>query len=242
MHRYERAFAELAASAAGLAAEEVAPLVKTAEPGRGDFALPCFPFASRLRRSPVAIASDVAASIPADPRFASIEAAGPYVNAAVDPARLVEELVPEIRRLGERFARSDAGAGRRVVVEFSSPNIAKPLGFHHLRSTMIGSALCRIHRALGYEVAALDFIGDWGKTFGLLAEAFGRFGDRARLEAEGIRYLLEIYVEANRALEEDPSFDEAARAMFRRQEEGDPEAIFGAPKSAHLKRFIRSVS
>jgi arginyl-tRNA synthetase len=112
-----------------------------------------------------------------------------------------------------------------VVIEFSSPNIAKPLGFHHLRSTMIGNALSRIHAALGYDVTALNFLGDWGKTFGLLAEAYGRFGDPAQLETGGISYLLELYVRANRAVEEDPTFDEAARAMFRRQEEGDPEAF-----------------
>jgi len=154
-----------------------------------------------------------------------VEAVGPYINATSEPSRLIGEIVPEIRAAGDRFATSDEGAGKRIVIEFSSPNIAKPLGFHHLRSTMIGNALSRIHAALGYQVTKINFPGDWGKTFGLLAEAFDRFGDRERLAEGGISYLLEMYIAANKASEEDPSFDDAARAMFKRQEEGDPHAF-----------------
>lgn len=225
MHRYERAFARLVADAVGLPEDEVRPLLKVPEPERGDLSVPCFPFAKRLRKNPAAIASELVAAMPTDDRFARIEAVGPYINATIDPARLVGEIVPEIRELGERFATSSSGAGQRVVIEFSSPNIAKPLGFHHLRSTMIGSALRRIHQALGYDVTAINFLGDWGKTFGLLAEAFNHFGDRSAVVEGGISYLLEIYVRANQAIEDDPTFDDAARAMFRRQEEGEPEAL-----------------
>jgi len=235
MQRYERAFSRLIADAAGLAEGEVRPLLKVPEPERGDLSLPCFPFAKRLRKNPAAIAADLVAAIGGDERFALIEAVGPYVNATIEPMRLVREIVPEIRAAGDRFACAEDGAGQRVVIEFSSPNIAKPLGFHHLRSTMIGNSLARIHGALGYQVTAINFLGDWGKTFGLLAEAFARFGDRANVERGGISYLLELYVRANRAVEDDPSFDDAARAMFLRQEQGDPEAL-------ELWRLFRRIS
>jgi arginyl-tRNA synthetase len=225
MRRYQRAFAELIATAAGLELGEVAPLLKTPEPERGDFSLPCFPFAKRLRRSPAAVAADIVAALPVDERFETIEAVGPYVNGRLAPGCFIGSQLDEIRSLGPRFAACDSGLGRRVVVEYSSPNIAKPLGFHHLRSTMIGNALARIHRALGYEVVTINFLGDWGKTFGLLAAAFESFGDPARLEERGISYLLELYLEANRRVDGDPAFDEAARAMFRRQEHGEPRAL-----------------
>jgi len=225
MQRYERAFSRLVADAAGLSEAELRPLLKVPEPDRGDLSLPCFPLAKQLRKSPAVIAAELVAALPDDDRFSRVEAVGPYINATIEPSRLIADVVPEIRTAGDRFATSDAGAGKQIVIEFSSPNIAKPLGFHHLRSTMIGNALSRIHAALGYEVTAINFPGDWGKTFGLLAEAFDRFGDRDRLAEEGISYLLEMYIRANRASEEDPSFDDAARAMFRRQENSDPHAF-----------------
>ncbi|MDD5307516.1 MAG: arginine--tRNA ligase [Deltaproteobacteria bacterium] len=225
MKRYERAFAELAANASGAPVDEIAALVKIPEPDRGDFSLPCFSLAKRLRKSPADVARDVAAAAQGHPFFASIAAVGPYVNATLDSARVVAEIVPEVRRLGDRFACSEARRGAAVVIDYSSPNIAKPLGFHHLRSTMIGNALARIHRALGYTVVGVNFLGDWGKTFGLLAEAFERWGDAGALEKGGISYLLELYVRASHAAKDEPGFDDAARAMFLRQEEGDPRAI-----------------
>ena len=241
MRRYERAFARGIARAGGLDEGRVAELVKVPEPERGDLTLPCFPFAKERRKSPVAIAAELAEAFAPDERFERVEAAGPYLNATIAPGHLVREQVAEIRRRGERFASSEAGAGRTAVVEFSSPNIAKPLGFHHLRSTMIGNALARIHRALGYRVVTINFLGDWGKTFGLLAEAFERWGDRDELEARGIAYLLELYLRANRALEEDDGFDEAARAMFRRQEDGDARALelWGLFRGISLAEFQR---
>ncbi|MFO8071828.1 MAG: arginine--tRNA ligase [Polyangia bacterium] len=235
MLRYERALARLIAAAVEAPADEIRPLIKIPEPGRGDFSLPCFPLAKRMRKNPAAIAAELAATISPAEGFSSVEAVGPYLNVRLDARRLVGELVPEIRAAGDRFAASRLGAGKRVVIEFSSPNIAKPLGFHHLRSTMIGNSLVRIHRALGYEVVALNFLGDWGKTFGLLAEGFRRFGDREKLEREGIAYLLDLYVRSSGEAERDPDFDAAAREMFRRQEEGGTEAL-------ELWRMIREIS
>jgi arginyl-tRNA synthetase len=225
MRRYENAFAEAVARAAGVDAVEIRPHVKTPEEERGDLSFPCFPLAKRLKSAPPKIAAAIAEKLEPSPLFSSIEAAGPYVNARIAAGHLLSTVPQEIRALGDRFGGADVGGGEYVVIDYSSPNIAKPLGFHHLRSTMIGNALARIHRALGYRVAGVNFLGDWGKTFGILAEAFRRFGDPARLEAEGISYLLELYVAANRTLEQDAGFDAAARAMFKAQESGAPEAL-----------------
>ena len=235
MKRYLTAFAEKVASSLDLDPVRVLGLLKTPEPERGDISLPCFPFAKELKKNPAQIAGGLVAELADSPYFPSVQAVGPYLNAFIDPAALMGTIVPEIRDAGTDFATSSEGEGETVVIDFSSPNIAKPLGFHHLRSTMIGNALGRIHRAMGYEVVGINFLGDWGKTFGLLAEAFERFGDRDELARGGISYLLELYVKANKAVEEDPSFDEAARAMFRRQEEGDERAM-------ELWRLFREIS
>ena len=235
MKRYRTAFVEEIARQLGTDPAEVDGLVKIPEADRGDLTLPCFPFARAQKKNPAAIAQELAATFADDPMFEKVEAVGPYVNATIRGAHAMATLVPEIRGAKERFATGSQGGGRTVVIDFSSPNIAKPLGFHHLRSTMIGNALARIHEALGYTVVRINFLGDWGKTFGLLAEAFSRVGDRARLEQEGIAYLLALYIEANRLKESDPGFDEAAREMFRRQEAGDPGAL-------ELWRLFREIS
>lgn len=244
MQRYEKRFVQLISKIVDMPAEELAGYLRTPDADKGDISLPCFPFSKKLKKSPAEIASEIAGQIPADPLFESIAAAGPYLNATIEGAHLVAALVPEILRDADGFAAGDVGEGKTVVVDYSSPNIAKPLGFHHLRSTMIGNALVRIHRALGYKVVGINFLGDWGKTFGLLAEAFDRFGDRGLLEQGGISYLLELYVKANQAAGEDPAFDEAARAMFRRQEERDPHALklWTLFREISLKEFQRIYS
>ncbi|MCP4677788.1 MAG: arginine--tRNA ligase [Deltaproteobacteria bacterium] len=225
MYRYESAFARLVAEATDLSEDEAKGLIRIPEPDKGDLSIPCFPLAKRFRKNPAQIAGEIAEAIGRDPRFSTIAAAGPYLNATVDPAQIVTSIIPEVRELKARFCRSEIGAGKNVVIDYSSPNIAKPLGFHHLRSTMIGNALARIHEALGYKVVGINFLGDWGKTFGLLAEAFNRWGDTERLNEEKISYLLELYIRANKAVKEDPSFNESARAMFRKQEAGDEHAL-----------------
>lgn len=235
MHRYENAFVELVARASGLDVSEIAPLVRVPEPNLGDLSIPCFPFAKKLRKNPALIAKDIAANMETDPCFSSIEPVGPYINGTIDGDHIVRTVTTEILHLREDYCRADIGKDKYVVIDYSSPNIAKPLGFHHLRSTMIGNALARIHRTLGYRVVGINFLGDWGKTFGLLAEALLRYGDREKVKSLGIAYLLELYVKANKAAREEPGFDEAARAMFRRQEEEDPEAL-------ELWHLFRSIS
>ncbi len=225
MQSYENHFVALVAAAAGVPEEALTGLLRTPEPKQGDISLPCFTFAKTFKKNPAQIASEWAADIAEDERFDAIQAAGPYINARISSNHIVKTIVPEILRAKERFGHADLGAGKTVVIDYSSPNIAKPLGFHHLRSTMIGNALCRVHKALGFKVVGINFLGDWGKTFGLLAEAFTRFGDKDALDRRGIAYLLELYVKANAEAKADPSFDEAARAMFRRQEEQDETAV-----------------
>jgi arginyl-tRNA synthetase len=241
MHRYKKAFIATIANFLNETESEISKLVKIPEPDRGDLSLPCFPFAGKLKKNPAQIAKEICSAFEDDMLFFKTEAAGPYVNAFINPEHIMKTLIPEIRKAGKLFAHSFMGKGKTVVIDFSSPNIAKPLGFHHLRSTMIGNSLRLIHQALGYKVEGINFLGDWGKTFGLLAAIFKQKGDRTRLEKEGISYLLELYIDANRKKESDSEFDEEARKMFKKQEEGDKEAmaLWTLFKEISLKEFKR---
>jgi arginyl-tRNA synthetase len=184
----------------------------------GDLAFPCFALAKARKTAPPAIAAELAAAV----RVAGVEAqaAGPYVNFRVERAALARSVLARIEQAGASYGGSDEGAGRTVVVDLSSPNIAKPMSVGHLRSTVIGAALVRIHRALGYRVVGINHIGDWGSQFGKLVAAVDRWGTTVDLEADPIKALLALYVRYHDEVERDPSLDEAARAAFRELESG----------------------
>ncbi len=198
------------------------------EKGRGDLALPCFQLAKILGEKPPEVAPKVAEALAHDPSWAEVEAVGPYVNVTFSTALLAQTVVTAVRSPG--YGDSRAGEGRRVVIDFSSPNIAKPLAFHHLRSTVIGAAIGRIHAACGWKVFGINYLGDWGKQFGLLATGFQRHGDPA-LRADA-KHLVEVYVKSNReadvgkvkaAMAAPAKARELAEALVKaRQEAADP--------------------
>src|SRR5262249_19862288 len=138
------------------------------------------------------------------------EADGTYENVFHAMAPLTEAVGPAARARG--YGTDDAGAGQNVVIDFSSPNIARPLAFHHIRSTVIGAAVGRLHAARGWNVVGINYIGDWGKQFGLLATGFQRFGDPAR--RADAKHLVEVYVRANKEADV-----EGLRAKMRAPEE-----------------------
>jgi arginyl-tRNA synthetase len=161
---------------------------------RGDLALACFEVAKHVKQNPVETAQKLADALSSYPAWTAIEAAGPYVNVRLAPGRLADAIVLPARN--KTFGQSKKGAGKTVVIDFSSPNIAKPLAFHHIRSTVIGAAIGRLHRANGWNLVAINYLGDWGKQFGLLATGFQRHGN-PQLRANA-KHLIEVYVQANR--------------------------------------------
>ncbi|MEQ9503012.1 MAG: arginine--tRNA ligase [Deltaproteobacteria bacterium] len=194
--RFEAQLAESARAALGLDAEDLPLLtkqVREAEGDRGDLALGCFAVAKKLKEAPPQIASRVAAAIVDDEHWASVEAVGPYVNVTYAPALFAEAVVPVARE--QTYGAGDEGADKNVVIDFSSPNIAKPLAYHHLRSTVIGAAIGRLHAARGWNVVGINYLGDWGKQFGLLATGFDRNGDPAR--RADAKHLVDVYVKSN---------------------------------------------
>jgi arginyl-tRNA synthetase len=213
---YKEAIADLAA-AAGLPRDEaLAAITVPKERDRADLTLPCFRWAKALKQAPPALAAAVAGAFSENEWLASAEAAGPFVNFRIDRASFLRSTLDAV---GEAYGRGDEGAGETVVIDYGSPNIAKPLLFHHLRSAAIGQALCNLHRARGYEVVGLNFLGDVGTAFGKLMVGIEAFG-----EAEDADTLNERYVKAASLCSEDESRMAAARAWAKRLEDDDPEA------------------
>jgi arginyl-tRNA synthetase len=212
------------AGAAGVPPEVVDRTLDVCDVERGDFAFPCFPLAKERRAPPPKIAAEIAAKVAAGGRIAKAVAVGPYVNVFADRARLTAETLAAVAERGGAFGGGADGAGRTVVIDFSAPNVAKPLAFHHLRSTMIGNALTRLYAARGWRVVGINHLGDWGTAFGKLLLAIELWGDEA-LRSGDPRKLNDLYVRVNSEIKADPAppaLEDRARAWFKRLEDGDP--------------------
>lgn len=209
------------------------------EPELGDVAFPCFVLSKTLRRPPAAIAAELAAALNAASPGVRAEAAGGYVNLFFDPAVWIARIVDAALESG--FGRPDEGRGKHVVIDLSSPNIAKPLGVGHLRSTMIGNALAAIYREAGYKVTTVNHLGDWGTQFGKLIVAYRLWGNQQTLEANPIRESLKLYVRFHEEAESNPALKDDAREAFLRLEQGDAEttALWRFFVSESMKEFDR---
>ncbi len=207
----------------------------------GDYAFPCFPLAKTLRKAPQAIAVELASSFQPTTLLREARATGPYVNFFVDRVAYSQMGLAAIVEQDAAYGRSEEGVGKTVVIDYSSPNIAKPFGVGHLRSTVIGNALSRIYAHLGYGVMRINHLGDWGTQFGKLIVAFRRWGNEAELASHAIQTLYELYVRFHTEVETQPELDEEARVWFKRLEDGDPEAraIWQRFRELSLQEFAR---
>ena len=225
MNPFVREIAECVGREVGFPPEDLIPHIQLPpNPELGEYALPCFPLAKALRRHPGQIASELAERIRPGGGILAAEAAGPYLNFRVDRKALAEYILMEVYEKGEQYGGSDEGRGEVVVIDFSSPNIAKPFGVHHLRTTAIGWSLYRLYGALGYKPVGINHLGDWGTQFGKLIVAFRRWGDEKALESDPIGHLLELYVRFHSEAESQPELEDEAKAWFKRLEDGDEEA------------------
>ncbi|MFB5759624.1 arginine--tRNA ligase [Paenibacillus medicaginis] len=206
----------------GLSEHELLQLLEQPpNPEWGDAALPCFVFAKSRRMAPQNAAVEIAEAL-AQVHGVQAETAGPYVNLKLDPAVYAPALLEQIG--AEDFGRLNLGQGKRLVIDMSSPNIAKPFGIGHLRSTVIGAALYRLLAETGYETVSVNHLGDWGTQFGKQITAYKRWGKDEELAGDPIGESLKLYVRFHEEAEQDASLETEARDWFRRLEEGDPEA------------------
>lgn len=206
-------------------AEETAAMLEAPpNPDMGDFAFPCFKLARTMRKAPPLIAADLAGRIVLPAGVARVEALSGYLNFTLDRAALSRAVLERIAHEGDRYGGSDAGGGRCVCIDYSSVNIAKPLHIGHLPSTVIGNALYRIYNHLGYRSVGINHLGDWGTQFGKMIYAYKTWGSREAVERGGVDELVRLYVRFHQEAENDEAMNDAARAWFRRIEEGDAEA------------------
>ncbi len=194
------------------------------DPAMGDIALPCFKLAKTLRRSPVQIASTLAPLVSGE-AIEKAEAVNGYLNIYLSGAYLANKLVPEILEKKERYGAPDIGQGKTVVLDYCSPNLAKPFHIGHLGTTVIGHALKKLHEFVGYKCVGINYVGDWGTQFGKMMVAYKKWGDRKTVEEGGVDALVDLYVRINNAIPDDPSLADEARAEFCKMEQGDEENL-----------------
>ena len=190
----------------------------------GDLALPCFKLSKALRRSPIQIAQIIAEKL-VDPSIKKAEAVNGYLNISISDDYLCSVLCDEVLANGDQYGSADFGRGKTVVLDYSSPNVAKPFHIGHLGTTVIGHSLKKLHEFVGYDCVGINYLGDWGTQFGKMIVAYKMWGDREAINEGGIDKLVELYVKFHHAAEEDPALNDEARAEFHKLELGDEENI-----------------
>ena len=206
-------------------AEEIVTLLEyPPDSAMGDLAFPCFRLSRVLRQAPPKIAATLAEAF-AEPAFARVEAVGGYLNLFADATALAERLLADIRAAGDMYGSPATGCGRTVVLDYSSPNVAKPFHIGHLGTTVIGHSLKLLHEFAGYNCIGINHLGDWGTQFGKLIVAYRRWGDRDAVEAGEIDELVRLYVKFHAEAENDPALEDEARAEFRKLEQHDEENL-----------------
>ncbi len=189
----------------------------------GDYALPCFRFSKALRKSPVMIANDLALAINVDNVIKKVEAVNGYLNFFLNREMVSKNVISEVLAKGEKYGGSNEGEGKTVCIDYSSINIAKPFHIGHLSTTVIGGALYRIFKFLGYNAVGINHLGDYGTQFGKLIYAYKNWGSKEAVEKGGIKELTRLYVDYHKNAEENPALDDEARRYFKLIEEGDKE-------------------
>lgn len=207
----------------------------------GDFAFPCFKLAKIFRKAPPMIAKELVDGIALPETFSKLDAVGGYLNFTVNPTFFAKTVIEAVQEQGEQYGASNVGEGKKVIVEYSSTNIAKPFHMGHIRSTMIGYSIYKIFTFLGYDTVGINHLGDYGTQFGKLIVAYKLWGDRDAIEANPIPELLKIYVKFHDEAKEKPELEDEARAWFTKLENKDEEAfeLWTWFREVSLKEFNR---
>ncbi len=236
MCRYERVLekfmdnkkqlAQALSKVVGIEAEELINWIETPkDPAMGDYAFPCFRLAKTMRKAPPVIAQEVSQAVELPDFISRSEAVGPYLNFFANKDDFAKKVISKVLNEGEAYGASSEGNGKTVCVEYSSINIAKPFHIGHLSSTVLGAALYRIYKHLGYETVGINHLGDWGTQFGKMIVAFLRWGNGDKEKCGSVRELVKLYVRFHDEAEKDESLNDEARAWFKKIEDNDAEAM-----------------
>lgn len=187
----------------------------------GDFAMPCFGLAKKMHQNPSIIASNILEKMDKSD-FDNIEIKNGYINFFLNKRKTVENIINSVLNEKDKYASSDIGNGKNIVIDYSAPNIAKPFGVGHLRSTVIGNAIKNIYKKLGYNVIGINYLGDCGTQFGKLIYAYETWGNPEEVKKNPIRELNKLYVKFHEEAEKNPSLNDEGRRIFKELEDGNP--------------------
>jgi len=211
----------------------------------GDYAFPCFRLAKTFQKSPQNIASEIKEKLDnIEPKeelkrtVTNIQVTGGYLNFNINKELLANEVLKEIEN-NENYGSSKIGEGKNIIVEYSSPNIAKPFHIGHLRTTLIGNALYKIYKYLGYNTTGINHLGDYGTQFGKMIEAYKMWGIEYNLEEDPINKMMDMYVRINDLCKKDENVLKRCRENFRLLENGDKYCVdlWNEFKDLSMKEF-----
>lgn len=192
----------------------------------GDYAFPCFKLAKELKKAPAIIAEELKNNMDIDKNLIEkVEIVGGYINFYINKESLAREVIKEFDLKKEKYGSSNEGENKNVVIDYSSPNIAKPFHIGHLRSTVIGQSLYNIYKFLGYNSIGINHLGDWGTQFGKLIEGYKRWGKEYNIDKNPIDELTKLYVRINEECKKDESVLEECRNNFKKLEDGDKTCV-----------------
>ncbi|MDD6043471.1 MAG: arginine--tRNA ligase [Eubacteriaceae bacterium] len=216
----------LAEQVEGLELSEIMDMIEVPQDSKmGDYAFPCFKLAKVMRKAPPLIAKGIAAGISECELFEKVEQVNAYVNMFISKEEFVKDILDEVITKGDDFGKSELGEHKPVIVEYSSPNIAKPFHIGHIRSTVIGNSLYKIYDAMGYDVIRINHLGDYGTQFGKMICAYRHWGNKEDVINEPIKTLLEYYTKFHIEAETHPELEDEAREIFAKLEKGEPEEV-----------------
>ena len=227
MIEIKKQIAEALSAAAGGAIDAVAvqdALEYPPNADMGDLAFPCFRLSKVMRKAPPAIAAELSAAFSC-PAVERVEVAGGYLNLFLNKAYLAEYVIGKAVFADKPYGSSEEGKGKTVVLDYSSPNVAKPFHIGHLGTTVIGHSLKKLHEFAGYHCIGINHLGDWGTQFGKLITAYRLWGDKEKIERDEIDELVALYVKFHAEAEKDDSLNDKARAEFKKLEDGDEENL-----------------
>lgn len=240
MINFKKKIAQIVADATNLKIEDLEEYIEVPKDSiNGDYAFPCFRLAKDLKKPPIAIAEEIKEKIKLDENIIEkMEVVSGYLNFYINKNLLTKEVLTSISKTDE-YGKSNIGQGKTILVEYSSPNIAKPFHIGHLRNTVIGVALYNIYKYLGYNTIGINHLGDYGTQFGKLIEGYKRWGDQYNLDENPIESLMEIYVKITNLCKEDEQVLEKCRENFRLLEQKDAYCIelWEKFKTLSLKEF-----
>lgn len=242
MNKFVEDIVKIISTVIDLKEEEIGSLVEVPPDEKlGDYAFPCFILGKIFKKAPSQIASELASRLKPTELIQEIYSIGPYLNFKISKTQLAEFVLSQVFEKGEDYGSDDIGKGKTIVIDFSSPNIAKPFGIGHLRTTVIGNALYHIYKKLGFDVVRINHLGDWGTQFGKVILAYKMWGDENELIKDPIATLYDLYVRFHRDEEKEPKIEEEARFWFKKLEDGDREtkALWEKFRSYSLEEFNR---